>query len=598
MRDVLNSLRLLEARDRWRWLALVPLALAAAAAEAFGAAAVFGLLTIVIDPARAAALPIVSSLLARVGGAIVGGPTVAFALLLIGFYLFRNLLLAFASYAQERVSHQSITQVSRRLLLGYLAAPYAFHFCRNSASLIQRVSRSVEVAYTLVLSPSVHILTEVAIALGIVVVLAVAAPAVTLVAAAVTVLLILVPVRLTGRLFDRLGRDYQRHEEHLLLDLQQSLGGMKEVKIAGRERYFYDRFSATRDALSRVQYRRAALHEAMRLAVETVFVCAMLLVVILLTLRGYTGQDVVSVLGLYAYAGFRLVPSVNRISRDLNQIRIGRPFLEDVLEDFATLDAAAHERFDATRGDLPPFTDAIRFEHVSYAYETGPAPVLDDVALWIRKGESIGIVGQTGAGKSTLVDLLLGLLPPTSGRVTVDSHDLREAARWWQRQVGYVPQAFFIVDDTLRRNIAFAIPDREIDERRVRSALRVAQLHDFVAGLAHGLDTVVGEHGIRLSGGQRQRLVIARALYHEPQVLVFDEATSALDNQTEREITEALDALHGSLTLIVIAHRLSTVRGCDRLVFLDQGRVAAVGSYRELIAGHAGFRAMALAGEE
>jgi ATP-binding cassette subfamily C protein len=234
---------------------------------------------------------------------------------------------------------------------------------------------------------------------------------------------------------------------------------------------------------------------------------------------------------------------------------------------------------------------------VSYAYDAGGASVLDDVSLAIRRGESIGIVGHTGAGKSTLVDLLLGLLQPTAGRISVDGRDRRQHARWWQRQIGYVPQAFFVTDDTLRRNIAFGIPDAEIDERRVQRAARVAQLEEVVAGLPQGLDTFVGERGIRLSGGQRQRVVIARALYHEPQVLVFDEATSALDNQTEREIARAIEALHGAITLIVIAHRLSTVRGCDRLIFLDQGRVAGVGSYEELMAGDARFRAVAAEGQ-
>lgn len=596
--DVLTCLRLLEPASRWRWYALVPLALAAAVAEAFGAAAVFGMVTIVIDPVRAATLPIASAIAARLGPADAGVLIVVLTLLLIGFYLFRNLLLAFAAYAQERVVHESITHVSRRLLLGYFTVPYAFHFHRNSARLIQRVSQSVEVAYTLVLSPTVHIFIESVIALGIVTVLAAAAPGVTLVAAAATAALILVPVRLTGRIFERLGRDHQRYEEELLQELQQSLGAMKEVKIAGRERYFYDRFSATRDALSRAQHRRSALNDAVRLGIETVFVCAMLVVVLLLTLGGRPGRDVVSVLGLYAYAGFRLVPSANRIGRNAGNIRVGRPFVEDLREDFAAIDAAAPAGVEmpAPPG-APPFADAVRFERVSYAYDAGGASVLDDVSLAIRRGESIGIVGHTGAGKSTLVDLLLGLLQPTAGRITVDGCDLRDHARWWQRQIGYVPQAFFITDDTLRRNIAFGVPDADIDQRRVQQAARVAQLQDVVAGLPDGLDTFVGERGIRLSGGQRQRVVIARALYHEPQVLVFDEATSALDNQTEREITRAIDDLHGAITLIVIAHRLSTVRGCDRLIFLDQGRVAAVGPYDELMAGDTRFRAMAAEGE-
>ncbi len=595
--DIRRSLRLVEPADRWRWYALVPLALAAAAAEAFGAAAVFGLLTIVIDPARAATLPIAASLSER-AGADPRGLVVTLCGLLIAFYLGRNALLAFTGHAQERVVHDSITHASRRLLLGYLTAPYAFHFHRNSASLIQRLTQSIEAACTLVLSSAVSLFTEFVVALAIIGVLAAAAPAATLAAAAGTGLVIVLLLRFTGRIFERLGRDEQQHDEAALQLLQQSLGAMKEVKTTGRERYFYDRYSASRAALSRAQYRQAALHDVLRLAVETVFVCALLLVVILLVWRGRSGPDVVAVLGLYAYAGFRLVPAANRISRTVSQIRVGRPYLHDVVADFDALGAGEPASPAASApGDTARFTSEIRFERVSYSYGAAGAAALQDVSLAIRKGEAIGIVGQTGAGKSTLVDLLLGLLPPTSGRTSVDGRDLRDHARWWQRQIGYVPQAFFIADDTLRRNIAFAIADEDIDDGRVRAAARVAQLEEVVAALPSGLDTLVGERGIRLSGGERQRVVIARALYHEPQVLVFDEATAALDNQTERDLARAIEALHGTTTLIVIAHRLTTVRGCDRLVVLDQGRVAATGSYDELLATHAGFRALAAGGE-
>jgi ATP-binding cassette subfamily C protein len=595
--DLRKALRLLDSADRWRWYALGPLALVAAAAEAFGAAAVFGLLTIVLDPARAATLPIAASVSARADG----DPrslVVALCALLIAFYLGRNALLAFAGHAQERVVHDSITHLSRRLLLNYLTAPYAFHFHRNSASLIQRMTQSIEAACTLVLSSVVSLFTETVISLAILGVLAAAAPAATLAAAAATGLVIAILLRLTGRIFERLGRDEQRHDEAALQQLQQSLGAMKEVKTAGRERYFHDRYSASRAALSRAQYRQAALHDVLRLAIETVFVCALLLVVILLVWRGRTGPDVVSVLGLYAYAGFRLVPAANRITRAIGQIRVGRPYLRDVVADFDALEESQAAAPPAPAPvDAARFTSEIRFEDVSYSYGAGVAAALQDVSLAIRKGEAIGLVGQTGAGKSTLVDLLLGLLPPTSGRISVDGRDLRDHARWWQRQIGYVPQAFFIADDTLRRNVAFAIADEDIDEGRVRAAVRVAQLEDFVAGLPDGLDTLVGERGIRLSGGERQRVVIARALYHEPQVLVFDEATAALDNQTERDLARAIEALHGTITLIVIAHRLTTVRGSDRLIVLDQGRVAATGSYDALLVSHAGFRALAAGGE-
>ena len=230
---------------------------------------------------------------------------------------------------------------------------------------------------------------------------------------------------------------------------------------------------------------------------------------------------------------------------------------------------------------------------MSYTYVGEREPVLLSVDLAIARGESVGIVGSSGAGKSTLVDVLLGLLAPSAGRITVDGRDIRTALRSWQRHIGYVPQEPFLLDDTLRRNVAFGIADAEIDDRRVDNALRLAQLAEFVATLPDRLETLLGERGTRLSGGQRQRVAIARALYHEPDVLVFDEATSALDSPTERELIGALEALHGVKTLVVIAHRLTTVRRCDRLALLRDGRVAAIGSYDELLARDAGFRELA-----
>ena len=230
------------------------------------------------------------------------------------------------------------------------------------------------------------------------------------------------------------------------------------------------------------------------------------------------------------------------------------------------------------------------FDHVGYVYAPASRPAVTDVNLTIEQGQSIGIVGPTGAGKSTLLDLLLGLIEPTSGRLLVDDSDVSRAPRAWQRQIGYVSQTPYLMDDSLRRNIAFGLPSDTIDEQHLRAAVSAAQLDDVVVTLPQGLDTPVGDRGVRLSGGQRQRVAIARALYRDPAVLVLDEATAALDLETEREVSRAIDALRGSRTVVVVAHRLSTVRRCDRIVVLKAGRVAAVGSYTELLATDSQFQ--------
>jgi ATP-binding cassette subfamily C protein len=289
---------------------------------------------------------------------------------------------------------------------------------------------------------------------------------------------------------------------------------------------------------------------------------------------------IVSVLALFAYTGFRVVPSANRIMLNVGYMREAHPWIRGMDEDMRRLKPPATRTYEPA----PPMLQAtLACEDVSFRYEDAPAPALDHISFTITRGQSIGIVGPTGAGKSTLVDLLLGLLAPTSGRVLIDGQPLDGRERAWQRQIGYVPQDVYLLDDSLRRNIAFGIPDSAIDEQRLANAVSLARLDEVVAGLPNEMETVVGENGVRLSGGQRQRVAIARALYHDPQVLVFDEATAALDNQTEREVTDAIANVHGLRTVIAIAHRLSTVKGCDQLIYLRDGRIAGLGTYDELI---------------
>jgi ATP-binding cassette subfamily C protein len=336
-----------------------------------------------------------------------------------------------------------------------------------------------------------------------------------------------------------------------------------------------------------VRWRYATIVALPRIVVETFFVCGALLVMVLLT-DGRSGTGAVPILALYAYAGFRVIPSVNRILWLMGDIRFGSAAVARVPADLGALRATGS----AVNG-AGEFRDRLAFEHVTYAHEGTERPSISDVDLVVRRGESIGIVGPTGAGKSTLVDLVVGLLDPTAGRITIDGDDLRAARVGWQRALGYVPQAIFLVDDTVRRNVALGLPDAAIDEACLRDAIRRAQLDAFVATLPDGLDTVVGERGVRLSGGERQRIGVARALYHRPAVLVLDEGTSALDGPTEAALMDALRGPDRATTMLIVAHRVASVRHCDRLVVLRDGRVRDVGSFDELMARSADFRALA-----
>ncbi|HXD96450.1 MAG TPA: ABC transporter ATP-binding protein [Candidatus Acidoferrum sp.] len=589
LNDVRACLGLLTPQARWRWAALIPLALAAAAAEAVGAGTAFGLITILGNPGRAATLPVASWIYPHLPRH--DGPSVilAFTVLVMAFYIGRNALLALVTWVQELALSLSVRQLSHRLLAAYLTAPYAFHFRHNSAGLIHRVTDAVHSVFRGVLGSLVNVACEALVVAGIVVILAVTAPGVTLVAVVVVGGLLLLPLMLSRHATARWGAAVARLDSDTLQTLQQSLGGVKEVKLSGRERFFLDQFDAQVAGAARLRSRYIAVGSTLRMGVETVFVCGLLAVSLLLTLKN--GAAALPLLGLYAYAGFRVIPSANRIMMYVTELRYSRAWIHDLRADLAALPVPAPVSGPAGIEPIR-FARAVVLERVSYGYEGEGEPVLTDVDLTIARGESIGIVGPSGAGKSTLVDLLLGLLTPTKGRITVDGRDIAGALRSWQRHIGYVAQEPFVLDDTIRRNVAFGVADAQIDDRRVTAALRLAQLADFVAGLPDGLDTMLGERGTRLSGGQRQRVAIARALYDEPDVLVFDEATSALDTPTERELIAALEALRGVKTLVVIAHRLTTVRRCDRLAVLRDGRLAAVGAYDELFARDAAFRAM------
>jgi ATP-binding cassette subfamily C protein len=578
---------LLDRADRWRWAALVPLIAIVAVLETAGAAAVVLLVRVLADPGAMARLPRLLRWLPASGDPRAAALSMTTAVVV--FYLVRNFVIIGIEYTEEHVIQRLAARISIGLLTRYLRAPYTFHLRNPSAALIQRAGMSVETVVETMLAALVHMVSEAVVTAGLLALMAVAAPSATLAASATIAVLLLAPLRLTRRLYLRWGEEERAVGQRLLADLHQSLDTIKEILVSGHQDYFAAKFAADRARLRRYKTRRGSAGGAVRTGVETIFICAMLLAVAVLTTSGRSGSEVVSVLGLFAYAGFRIVPAANRIILHVNSIRFARAYVEPMAVDWLALSEASPP---APAAAWPPLATAIAFDHVCYRYEDGRPDALADVCLSIARGESVGIVGPTGAGKSTLVDVLLGLLTPTSGRVLVDGRDVHAALPSWQSQLGYVPQQVMLVDDTLRRNIAFGVDDAGIDEARVLRVVRVARLDALVASLPQGLDARVGERGVRVSGGERQRIAIARALYRDPAVLVFDEATSALDHQTEREIADAIDALRGERTVVVIAHRMATVRTCGRLVVLDAGRVVAQGRYDELLASSDLFRTL------
>ena len=386
-----------------------------------------------------------------------------------------------------------------------------------------------------------------------------------------------------GRLL-RLGIARQHHDGQRIQELQQGLGGVKETKLLGRELGFLAKYEEHNAESARIEQFQATLQLLPRLWIELLAVTGLATLIIAMLAQGQDAASIVPTLGLFAAAAFRLMPSAYRVLGAVQNLPYGMPVIKMLREELKLnpeLQVNAESDVDPRLRNA--FEHDIELVDVGYKYPSSTEPALKGLNIGIGKGESIGFVGPSGSGKSTLVDIVLGLLTPTSGKVKVDNKDIQTSLRGWQDQIGYVPQSVFLTDDTLRNNVAFGIPSNQIDEGAVTRAIQAAQLDAFVTGQPDGLDTVVGERGVRLSGGQLQRIGIARALYHDPPVLVLDEATSALDTLTEKGVMDSVEALQGSKTLLIVAHRLSTVKHCSRLYQLEGGRVIAEGTPAKLL---------------
>jgi len=452
----------------------------------------------------------------------------------------------------------------------------------------------VQIVAMEVLVPAARIISQLCVVVGIFFVLLATAPLATLLAASFVGPMVFLLLRIVQPWIKGLGRTREDMAKNSIQALQQCLQGLRDIKVLGRESFFKRDFARHRQALARALYLRGAASDVPKVTMETTLILFILGFFALTVARGQATSDALSVLGLFAYAALRLQPALNTVVHGLNSLRFATPAIDQLADDLAIIEQTA-QTTGRPRPDVEPlpFTGELTVEGVSFRYDGTASDVLHTVDLTIHPGESIGVVGPTGGGKSTLTDIILGLLDPTEGVVRVDGVDIRKQAAAWQRNLGVVFQQIFLLDDTLRRNICLGLPDDQVDEVRLAEVVRIAQLSEFVGSLPDGLETVVGERGTRLSGGQRQRVAIARALYRQPTVLVFDEGTASLDTLTESQIIESLDAMRGERTLITVAHRLATVRTCDRILLVENGRIAEIGTYDELIDRSPAFRAMA-----
>jgi ABC-type multidrug transport system fused ATPase/permease subunit len=552
---------ILSREQRVRAIVLLGLMFFGMVLEMFGVGLIVPALAVITRPEFAAPGTRAGDVIAALGNPSRESLIVVGMWSLLGVYVVKALFLSFLTWKQVQFAYRAQETVSYRLFFTYLRQPYAFHLRRNSSELIRNAVNEIHLFSHTFLTSGLLLVTEAMVLVGIVVVLLVLEPVGTLAVGAVLAVIGLVFHLTLKRPIVNWGNQRQMHEGRRIQHLQQGLGGVKQVLLTNREREFLGEYDRHNVGSARVGERQQTLYQ-MPLVIR----------------RGGTGETLLPTIGLFAAAAFRLLPSLGRIMNAVQNVWYAAPVV-NVLQAELALGATPLAEEPAPLA----FEKVVTFDRIGFTYPGAPKASLREVTLEIPRGRTVGFIGGSGAGKSTLVDVLLGLLKPDTGRVLVDGVDIAAEPRAWQKNIGYVPQSIYLTDDSLRRNIAFGIPPERIDDAAIRRAVHAAQLDEFVASLPDGIETMVGERGVRLSGGQLQRIGIARALYHDPPVLVLDEATSALDSATEQGVMRAVGALHGQKTIVVVAHRLGTLADCDWIYRLESGRVADQGETARMI---------------
>ena len=499
---------------------------------------------------------------------------VVLSALIAVIYLVKNIYLSFLQNVILSFSYTTRMNLATRLLTTYMNEPYTFHLSKNIAEM-QRCLQSDTSQFMTLISSGLQLTVEMVTCLALAAYLFHTSHSITVVIGVLLLMCIGLFFIISKKVSSRLGRQNEHYNAKLFQWINQSLGGIKELKILQREEYFIDSYKITYKKLiwgARVNELIAALPKYI---VETVAMVGLVFAIIIKLLFGHGALETfIPQIAVFAVAAFRLLPSVGRVNAYINSIMYNKASLDMIYDDLKEIDSEPVQEIEwQGKKEKWIFTKGVAVEHVSYHYPDSDVEVLHDISLEIPKGKTVALIGPSGAGKTTLADIILGLLPPVSGVVRMDQHNVYENLRSWREKLGYIPQSIYLSDDTIRNNVAFGIYEAQIDDNAIWKALEKAQLKEFVQGLEKGLDTCVGDRGVRLSGGQRQRIGIARALYHDPEILVLDEATSALDSSTEQAVMESIESLQGLKTMIIIAHRLTTIKNADLVYEVSGGNV-------------------------
>ena len=501
---------------------------------------------------------------------------VALAVAIIIIYVVKNVYLSVLYYFLYRFIFNNQLVISTRLISCYLRKPYSYHLDKNTSEMIRNIMMDTERLFQLILQ-FMNLMSELLMSLLLIIYLLLSDTAMTVSIACILTVFMGGYMLLTHKRVKRYGKINQDYEGRMHQAIEEALGAVKDIKILHREDYFVERFeNSGRYKMSSI-VNMNFFGAVPKYLIEMVCIVGILAVMIVKALMGNDMNTMIPQLAAFAVAAFKMLPSVGKISNYLNGITFLTPSIDLIYNDLKdTEDMLRIEHKDESNAPDTSDADSINVDHVSFAYSGSERNVLDDVSFSIPVGSSVGFIGTTGSGKSTMADVILGILKPQKGTIRFGSMDIGEYPFTWSKKLAYIPQSIYLADESIKENIAFGIREQDIDEDKVWAAIDEAQLTSFIRSLPGGIGTGVGERGVRLSGGQRQRIGIARALYGDPELLVLDEATSALDNETEKAVMDAIDSLHGRKTMIIIAHRLTTIKNCDLIFEVKDGQIREV----------------------
>lgn len=495
------------------------------------------------------------------------------AVLLIIIYILKNIYVMAMYSLQYRFVFNNQQRLSVRMMKSYMQQDYLFHVSKNVAEFQRNITSDVNGFFTVALNV-LQFLAEFSVSTVLVIFLLIQDWVSTIAVAALLFLFMGIFTIFFKKVLVKIGEESRKANVLVTKWLFQAFSGIKEIKVANKESFFITNYDKNYKDCARVQRQQSILTYLPKPVMETVCICSLMLAMIIKI--AVMKSDIVSfvtTLSVFAVAAFRMLPSFNKITGYISSMMFNKPAIDSVYKDLKEIEQFMGQKIVRHEDTISiTLNKSIQFNDVSFHYSESDKWILKDANLEIQKNTSVALIGASGAGKTTAADLILGILEPQEGTVTIDGVDIKKCMKSWHEDIGYIPQVIYLMDDNIRANVAFGIPEEEIDDAAIEKALREAQLDQFVHALPDGLDTMIGDRGVKLSGGQRQRIGIARAPYRNPNVLVLDEATSALDSDTEREVMEAIDGLHGTRTLIVIAHRLSTLRKCDKIYEVGNGR--------------------------